>query len=174
MRYNRLPDPIRARVVSCLVEGLGVRPTARVCGIAINSVQAILRDVAPRCRRNHDERVRNLTSVKKIEADEAWAFCHAREANVPKAHKGEWGYGDVWVWTAIDADSKIIPSYMLGRRQTYDAARFMSDLEGRIPQRFELNTDGHNAYWAALGVFNSDGSPTDPGIDYAQVVKRYE
>jgi IS1 family transposase len=159
-------------VIGCLVEGLGVRPTARAQGIAINSVQAILRDVAPRCRRSHDEKVRHLPTTR-IEADEAWAFCHAREANVPKSHKGEWGYGDVWVWTAIDADTKIIPSYMLGRRRTYDAGRFLLDLSERIDHRFQLDTDAHNAYWAAIGIF-SDEANGDPGIDYARVVKRFE
>src|SRR5437763_14420687 len=93
---------VRRRAVSCIAEGLGVRPTARVVGVAINTVQGIIRDVGPRCRRLHDEKVRNL-ACSRIEADELHAFCYARKQHLPEHLRGTFGYGDLWTWPAVGA-----------------------------------------------------------------------
>lgn len=172
MLYNRTSDKTRAQIVASLVEGTGVRATARIVGCAINTVQAVVRDVGPRCRRNHDEMVRNL-STTRVQADEMWGFCFCREGRIPKDRKGEFGIGDVWMWSAIDANTRLVVSYMVGRRQRTDAYSFLRDLRDRLRHRVQLDTDAHNAYWSAMGVFNPDGTD-DPGIDYARVVKHFQ
>lgn len=119
---NRLDAATRARVLSCLLEGLGVRPCSRATGVAVNTIQGLIRTMGPVCAAIHDELVRNLPT-KRIQADESWAFCYAREKNVPEDKKGTFGYGDVWAWTALDPDHKIVVSHHVGRR----------DMEGRLP-----------------------------------------
>src|SRR5262245_24484034 len=126
MRFNRLSDETRARVVGCLVEGMGVRSTARANGIAINSVQAIIRDVGPRCRCNHDRIVCDLKTTR-VQADEMWGFVGCRDANVPAHRRGEFGIGDAWMWLALDRDARLVASYMVGKRQSADAHAFLAD-----------------------------------------------
>jgi IS1 family transposase len=163
---NRLSVEDRARIVSCLVEGMGVRPTARVVGVSVNTVQKLIRDLAPACWRYHDEKVRGL-SCEKIQADEAWAFNYCREKNVVRAKAAPKAAGDVWVWTAICAQTKIVPTWYVGDRDSEAAWAFMGDLGHRIEGRFELNTDGLPAY--RHGLMNANSSR----IDYAQIVKTY-
>jgi IS1 family transposase len=163
---NRLSDEKRTAVVGCLVEGLSIRATVRMTGVAKNTVAKLIVDIGNACSEYQDEKLRGL-SCKRIQADEIWSFCYAKQKNVPEEHRGEYGYGDVWTWTAICADTKLVPCWLVGERTSEDCRDFMGDLAGRLSNRIQLTTDGlalyTNAVEAAFG----------PDIDYAQLHKIY-
>lgn len=115
---NRLSTEQRAKVVSVLVEGNSLRATARITGVARMTVEKLLRDLGTACKQHHDATVRNLRS-KHIQCDEIWSFVGAKQKNVPEAKRGQWG--DIWTWTALDADSKLIVGYRVGQRTAIDA-----------------------------------------------------
>jgi IS1 family transposase len=163
---NRLSTDKRAQIVGCLVEGMSIRATCRVTGAAKNTVTKLLVDLGTACSGYMDEALRELP-CRRVECDEIWSFCHAKAKNVPADHHGEWGYGDVWTWTAIDADTKLVPTFLVGRRDTTDAYRFMTDLAGRLEHRVQLTTDAHKPYLTAVEeAFGSE-------IDYAMLQKLY-
>ncbi len=163
---NRLPVEKRAQILSMLVEGNSLRATTRMAGCSINTVSKLLLDVGEACTAYQDRTLRDLP-CKTIQADEIWAFCYAKAKNVPEEHKGEFGYGDVWTWTAICADTKLIPSWQVGERNLDDCWTFMEDLKGRLSGRIQLSTDGHATYRGTVGlIFGGD-------IDWAQQVKEY-
>jgi len=163
---NRLSTEQRVRVVAALVEGNSIRATCRMTGAAKNTVVKLLVDLGEACGRYQDREWRGLT-CRRIQCDEIWSFCHAKEKNVPAEHKGEFGYGDVWTWTAIDADSKLVLSWCIGGRDSYTALAFMQDVARRLTQRVQLSTDGLKVYLAAVERAFGDN------IDYAQVQKIY-
>jgi len=163
---NRLSTEQRVRVVAALTEGNSIRATCRMTGVAKNTVIKLLVELGEVCGRYQDKELRGLT-CRRIQCDEIWSFCHAKEKNVPAEHKGEFGYGDVWTWTAIDADSKLILSWCIGGRDSYTALAFMQDVARRLTQRVQLTTDGHKAYLDAVErAFGQD-------IDYAMLQKLY-
>ena len=163
---NQLTTEKRTAVVRCLVEGNSIRSTCRMTGIARNTVAKLLLDLADGCAKYHDEHVRGLDS-KVIQCDEIWSFVGMKEKNVPREKLGEFGYGDVWLWTALDADSKLIVSYMLGMRDAESARDFMFDVADRLANRVQLTTDGHKVYLKAVR------EAFDNQIDYAMLVKTY-
>lgn len=163
---NCLSTPDRVRVVAALVEGCSIRSTVRMTGVAKNTIVKLLANLGTACAAYHDEKVRGLT-CKRIQCDEIWAFCYAKQKNVPEDKKGTFGYGDVWTWTGIDADTKLIVSYMLGRRDATYANAFMQDVAERVVNRIQLTTDGLRSYLDA--VYNAFGSD----IDYAMLIKVY-
>jgi len=124
---NRLSIEERARILACLVEGNSIRATCRMTGAAKGTVIKLLADAGAACAEYHDKHVRNLT-CKQIQCDEIWSFCYSKEANVPAELKGQFGIGDVWTWTAIDADTKLIVSYGVDRRDPDAAQAFIQDL----------------------------------------------
>lgn len=135
-------------------------------GVAKNTVLKLLRDIGKVCAAYHDEKVRNL-STKRVECDEVWSFCYAKRKNVPEDKRGQFGLGDVWTWTALDSDSKLIISYLVGLRDAGYAFEFMTDIATRLANRVQLTTDGHKAYLEAVeGAFGAD-------IDYAMLQKIY-
>lgn len=135
-------------------------------GVAKNTIVKLLADLGEACSEYQDKAFRNL-KCRKIQCDEIWSFCHAKEKNVPKKKQGKFGYGDVWTWTAIDADTKLVPSWLVGRRNAKAAKVFMEDLASRLANRVQLTTDGHRAYLEAVeNAFGSD-------IDYAMLIKIY-
>ena len=135
-------------------------------GVAKNTVLKLLADLGSACLDYQDATLRNL-NLRYIECDEIWEFCYAKEKNVPAEHKGEFGYGDVWTWTALDAATKLIPCWHVGRRDGRDAWDFISNLRSRLSTRAQLTTDGHRAYLQAVeGVFGSE-------VDYAMLTKLY-
>ena len=143
-----------------------MRAISRTVGCSINTVTKLLVDAGEACAAYHDETVRNVR-VKRVECDEIWSFWYAKEKNVEKAKAAPKGAGDVWTWTAIDADSKMILAYEIGDRSAETAYDFMLNLSRRIDGRVQLTTDGHGAYLEAVeDVFGGD-------IDYAQLVKQY-
>ncbi len=163
---NRLCLQDRARILGCLVEGNSLRATTRMVSCSINTVTKLLVDVGTACGIYQNEVFRNL-SCKRIQVDEIWSFCYAKEKNVPEGKRGILGYGDVYTWTALCADSKLVPSFMVGRRDVELAKLFISDLSQRLANRVQITTDGHKAYLKAVeGAFGSD-------VDYAMLVKLY-
>lgn len=163
---NKLSTEKRVQVIRCLVEGNSIRSTVRITGIAKNTVVKLLKDVGKVCSEYQDKAFRNLT-CKRLQCDEIWSFCYAKEKNVPAKLKGQFGYGDIWTWTAIDADTKLVPSWLIGARSYETAKLFIDDLASRLKNRVQLTTDGHKAYIEA--VEDSFG----PDIDYAMLIKIY-
>jgi transposase-like protein len=163
---NRLSTQQRARIVACLVESNSIRATCRMTGAAKNTVLKLLVDLGRACSEYQDGAFRGLT-CKRIQCDEVWAFVYAKQKNVPEEHAGEYGYGDVYTWTAICADCKLVPSWLVGERNEVDAAAFIKDLSDRLAHRVQLTTDGHKPYLEAVeSVFGAD-------IDYAMLIKLY-
>lgn len=163
---NRLDIKKRTQILSCLVEGNSLRSTSRIVGVSINTVVKLLCEVGEASSVYQNKTLRNLSS-KRIQCDEIWSFCYSKEKNVPKDKRGIFGYGDVWTWTAIDADSKLVMSYCVGTRDARFAKEFIDDLASRLNHRVQLSTDGHSSYLEAIeGAFGAD-------IDYAMLIKIY-
>lgn len=163
---NKLSPQERAQVLNCLVEGNSIRATVRLTGVAKNTVTKLLVDVGKACREYQDKALRNLP-CKRVQVDEVWAFCYAKQKNLPPEKAGQFGYGDMWTWTAICADTKLVPSWMVGNRDAEWASAFMNDLAGRLVDRVQLTSDGHRPYLQAVaGAFGNE-------IDYAMLDKLY-
>jgi IS1 family transposase len=161
---NQLSTAARATVVSVLVEGNSLRGTTRITGVARMTVEKLLRDLGTACAQYHDAHVCGL-KAKRIQCDEIWSFVGAKQKNVPADKRDVWG--DCWTWTAIDPDSKLIVSYMVGPRTPPMAYEFMKDVAARVDSQVQLTTDG--LYWYVDAVDNAFG--TD--VDYAMVEKHY-
>jgi IS1 family transposase len=163
---NQLTNEKRVRVIAALVEGNSIRSTVRMTGVAKNTIVKLLADIGQACGRYHDKVMVNLP-CKRLQVDEIWSFCRAKAKNVPEEHKGEFGWGDVWTWTAIDADTKIVPQWLVGLRDADWANAFVSDLAYRLKSRVQLTSDGHKPYLNAVeDAFGGE-------IDYAMLVKQY-
>jgi IS1 family transposase len=166
-KMNKLSTEKRTQIISCLVEGNSLRATARMCDVAFNTVLKFIPEIGAACDEYQDKAFRNL-KCKRIQCDEIWTFCYAKEKNVPEDKKGTFGYGDVWTWVALDADTKLVPSFMVGNRDAKSAKIFMDDLAERLADRVQLTTDGYKVYLEAVdNAFGGD-------IDYAMLVKTYE
>jgi IS1 family transposase len=140
---NRLSADKRAQVIASLVEGNSIRATVRMTGVAKNTVTKLLVDMGTVCSVHQDRGMRDLT-CKRIQCDEIWAFVGSKEKNVPLDKRGEWG--DVWTWVALDADTKLVPTYRVGGRDAQEAQLFMQDIASRLSHRVQLTTDGHRPY----------------------------
>ena len=162
---NRLTINARCQVVGALVEGVSINATCRMTGVAKHTVLKLLKDMGCVCADYHNKHVRNLR-VRRVQADEIWAFVYGKDKNLTM-EQVQAGAGSVWTWTALDADTKLIVSYMLGDRGASTAQSFMRDVAGRIANRIQLTTDGHRVYADAVeSAFGAD-------IDYAMLVKIY-
>ena len=143
-----------------------MRSVSRVAGVSINTVSKLLVEAGVACAAYHDEAVRDV-HASRVQCDEIWSFCYAKEKNVARAKAAPKGSGDVWTWTAIEADVKLIISWEVGDRTSATAIEFMDDLRDRLANRVQLTTDGHKAYLEAVeGAFGGD-------VDYAQLIKLY-
>lgn len=142
---NRLNNEKRTQVVRALVEGNSIRATVRMTGVAKNTITKLLVELGEACTEFQDGELQGLTT-KRVQCDEIWSFCYAKQKNVPTDHQGEFGYGDVWTWTAIDADSKLCLSWQIGSRDLPDAEMFIHDVWSRLSNRVQLTTDGWHAY----------------------------
>jgi IS1 family transposase len=163
---NKLPAAKRAQILAMLCEGSSVQATARVCDVAFNSIVKLLEDAGKACEAFHDATVRNVIS-KRVQCDEIWSFVYAKQRNVATAKAAPDGAGDIWTWTALDADSKLIIAYAVGGRDAQYANAFMQDVADRIATRVQMTTDGHKAYLDAVeGAFGA-------AIDFATLVKIY-
>mgnify|MGYP000977554427 CR=1 FL=1 len=163
---NRLGNEDRVRVISCLVEGNSIRSTARITGIAKNTIAKLLVEIGAAYSKYQDETFRNL-KLSRIQCDEIWSFVYAKQENVTVEMLADKHAGDVWTWTAIDAETKLILCWMIGGRDAAAAHAFICDLACRLSNRVQLTTDGHKAYLTTVdGAFGND-------VDYAMLVKIY-
>jgi IS1 family transposase len=163
---NKLDHAKRTQILSMLCEGSSMRSITRVADVSLNTVSKLLIDAGKACAVYHDEHVRDV-KASRIQCDEIWSFCYSKQKNVAGAKAAPEGAGDTWTWTAIDADSKLIVSYLVGGRDGEYALALMDDLRSRLANRVQLTTDGHRAYLEAVeGAFGGD-------VDFAQLVKIY-
>lgn len=163
---NKLPLAKRVQVLSMLCEGSSMRSISRVVDVSINTVTKLLEDAGRACAEHHEQTVRGV-KAKRVQCDEIWAFCYAKEKNIVTANAAPEDAGDVWTWTAIEADTKLIISYLVGGRDAGYANEFMDDVAGPLANRVQLTTDGHKTYLDAVeGAFGAD-------IDYAMLIKLY-
>ena len=152
---NKLSLECKARVIRVLCEGNSICSTALITGTSIVTLVKLLREVGTACLEYQDKRMRNLP-CRRIQCDEIWSFCYAKDKNVPEDKHGQFGYGDIWTWVALDADTKLVPSWFVGLRNANYAFEFMKDLEDRLANRVQLTTDGHHAYLNAVeGIFSA-------------------
>jgi len=163
---NRLSEEQRVLVIKALVEGNSLRATAHLTGVARMTVEKLLRDLSAVCIAYQNKHLRNLT-CKRIQCDDIWSFAYAKQKNVPAGKQNQFGYGDVWTWVAIDADSKLAVSWLVGDRSAKSAFALMDDLASRLSHRVQLTTDGHRVYLDAVE------STFGAGIDYSMLVKIY-
>lgn len=163
---NKLPLAKRAQILNLLCEGMSMRAVARIVDVSFNTVAKALIDAGTVCAQMHDEMVQGVTA-SRVQCDEIWAFNYCKARTVPTAKAAPSDAGDIWTWTAIDSDSKLIISYLVADRSGQAAIELMDDLRSRIVNRVQLSTDGHRAYLEAVeSAFGGD-------VDYAQVVKMY-
>src|SRR5712692_7233976 len=164
---NRLPLTRRAQIVGLLCEGTSLRSASRLADVSINTVTKLLVDLGAACEEYQDLTLRNL-KCRRIQCDEIWSFVYAKQKNVPESMAGTFGVGDVWTWVAIDADTKLVPSWAVGRRDGFTAQAFIADLADRLATRVQLTSDGLKVYLEA--VENAFGTE----VDFAMLVKMYE
>jgi IS1 family transposase len=163
---NRLSTEKRAQIIGCLVEGNSIRATVRMTGAAKNTITKLLADLGEACAEYQDGVLQDLP-CKVIEVDEIWSYCYAKQKNVPEQFKGTPGYGDVWTFTAICADTKLAPTWLVGERTSDDAEFFLTDLASRLEGRVQLSTDGHAIYEGTVGPSFRHN------VDWAQIQKHY-
>ena len=163
---NKLPLKTRSLILRMLCEGQSMRATARLADVSFNTVAKLLIDAGMVCAELHDELVQGVTA-RHVQCDEIWAFTYAKQKNIATAKAAPTEAGDTWTWTALDSDSKLIVSWLVGGRDGENAIAFMDDLRSRLANRVQLTTDGHKAYLEAVeGAFGGD-------VDYAQLIKLY-
>jgi len=163
---NRLSTERRCQIVRCLVEGNSIRATCRITGAAKGTVLKLLRDIGAACAAYHDEHVHTL-SCERVQVDEQWCFCYSKQKNVPAEFQGVRGYGDSWTWVALDADSKLVPSWYVSDRDAESCFVFLSDLASRLNDRIQLTSDGYRPYLTEVySVFGQD-------VDFAQLEKYF-
>jgi IS1 family transposase len=163
---NILTTEKRVAVVNCLVEGCSIRSTTRLTGVAKDTVLKLLKHVGEVCIDYQDAVLRNL-SCKRLELDEIWCFCYAKDKNLPDSMKGSPGVGSMWTWTALDAETKLVPSWRLGARDAANAHAFIRDLADRLSGRVQLTTDGNRVYVDAVEEYMGGE------VDFAQLIKQY-
>lgn len=166
MDMNRLDTKKRAQIVAALVEGNSLRATARLADVAFNTVLRFLPEIGEACRDYQNRAFRNLT-CRRVQVDECWSFINAKRNNVPDQHKDKQEWGDIWTWVAIDADTKLVPAWLVGNRDFRCAMEFLTDLKSRLATRVQLSSDGFRPYFRAVEeTFQGE-------IDYAIVTKIY-
>ena len=165
---NKLPTAKRTQILSMLIEEMSMPSITRITGVSINTVAKLLNDAGHACAAYHHEQVRGIRGHRRIECDEIWALVYAKERAVPHATAAPDGAGDAWTFTAIDADAKLILSYLVsGERDGQTALAFMDDIRSRLENRPQLSTNGLVVYQEAVeGAFGGD-------VDFAQVIKQY-
>jgi IS1 family transposase len=166
VNMNKLTTTKRAEILGLLVEGNSLRAASRLADCSINTVTKLLVDVGTACAEYQDKTLRNLP-CKRVQADEIWSFVYAKQKNIPQEKRHIFGFGDVWTWTAIDADTKLIVNFMVGPRELGVAYEFIHELAGRLANRVQLTTDGHKVY------LNAVESAFAGNVDYAQLTKIY-
>lgn len=163
---NKLDKKRRAQVVAALVEGASINSVVRMTGVSKPTILKLLADLGTACAKYQDEKLCGLP-CKRVQADEVWSFCYAKDKNLPEELQGKFGFGSVWTWTALCADTKLMIAWLVGERSAVYAEKFMADVASRLAHRVQLTTDGHRPYLQAVeGAFGSE-------IDYAMLEKLY-
>jgi len=163
---NKLPRDKRVQILSLLCEGMSLRSVTRITGVSINTVTKLLVDAGKACSDYQDKHLRRLAS-KRVQVDEIWAFCYAKQRNVAAAKAAPDQAGDLWTWTAIDADTKLAISWLVGSRDAEAARVFMDDVAGRLAERVQLTSDAFSVYLTTVAdAFGRN-------VDYAQLLKKY-
>ena len=163
---NRLSLQERTKILGYLTEGMSMRAASRLADVSINTVTKLLVDVGTACEAYQIENIKSI-AAKRVQCDEIWSFVGAKESNVPPNAQGQFGRGDVYTWVALDSDSKLVISWLVGKRTASYANAFMKDVAARLANRVQLTTDGHKGYLSAVeGAFGID-------VDYAMLVKLY-
>ncbi len=163
---NKLPHEKRSQALQMMAEGISLRAMTRLTGISRTTLIKLLED-AGQAFSEYQDRILVSLPCKRIQVDEAWAFCYAKQKNVQAAKAAPEGAGDIWTWVGLDADTKLVASWYVGGRDSEAAATFIDDLAPRLASRVQLTSDGHKAYLEAVeGAFGDD-------VDYAQLVKLY-
>lgn len=163
---NKIDRARRIQVLTALCEGVSMRAAGRLAGVAYNSVASLLRDAGEACEAFHDATVRKVRS-RRVQCDEIWSFCYAKQKNVATAKAAPEQAGDLWTWLGLDADHKLIVSFQVGARDAFVAKALMDDMVSRLAFRVQMTTDGHKPYLEAVeGAFGAD-------IDFAQLIKIY-
>lgn len=165
-KYSIRPLEQRWMVVRCLVDGVSIRATTRITGVAKNTIQKLTRDLGEAVLAYQDNVLVNLP-CKRLELDEIWCFCYAKDKNLPDRMRGQPGVGSMWTWTALDAESKLIVSWQLGARDAANAHAFLSDVQERLANRVQVTSDGNSTYLEAIET--SFGC----AIDYAMLIKQF-
>lgn len=166
IRMNRLSKQERSRILALMAEGTSIRSITRLTGFSKNTVTKFMVDAGQAVADYQDRVLRNLP-CKRVQVDEIWAFCYAKAKNVAAAKAAPKQAGDLWTWVAIDADTKLVPSWLVGGRDAEYAHEFMQDLAARMANRIQLTSDGHKAYLTAVEeAFGCD-------VDFAQLIKLY-
>lgn len=164
---NKLPTAKRAAILTMLCEGASMRSVSCMADVSINTVAKLLQDAGETCAEHHDEAVRGV-KAKRVQCDGVWSFCYGKQKNVAAAKTAPADAGDVWTWTALDTDSKLIVSYLIGGRDAGYVQEFMQDVTGRLANRVQFTTDGHKAHLMAVdAAFGVD-------VDYAMLEKIYD
>ena len=163
---NKLSKERRAQILEMMVEGVSIRAISRLTGASKNTVTKLLIETGQACSDYQDKTLRNL-NCQRVQVDEIWSFVYSKQRNVPEEFQGHFGYGDVWTWTAIDADTKLVPSWFVGSRNAVAAHIFIDDLASRLSNRIQLTSDGHNPY--LMAVDSAFGGEVDNSI----LVKMY-
>jgi IS1 family transposase len=162
---NTLTHEKRCAVVRCLVDGCSIRATTRITGVAKNTIQKLTRELGEACLQYHDNVVRNV-KAQRVQCDEIWCFCYAKDKNLPDNMRGEPGVGSMWTWTALDADTKLMIAWKLGARDAATAHAFIRDVQERLANRVQLTTDGNIVYLEAVLDYFAE-------IDFATIQKIY-
>ena len=166
---NQLDTDTRVRIVSALIEGVGINATARMVGVSKNTILKLLRELGAACEAFHDEKVVGLR-CKHIQCDEIWSFVHCKAANTPSHLQGVYGVGDVWTWTAVDADTRLMVQWTVGLRDADTAHDFMQNIRARLSERVQISTDGFRAYGNAI----ANNFDVDTFSSWAKCIKTYE
>ena len=163
---NKLPSEKRAQILHLLCEGNSLRATSRLADVAYNSVAKLFVEASKACLDYQDRTLRNL-KCRRVQLDEIWSFVYAKQKNVSRAKAAPIDAGDVWTWVAIDAETKLVPSWRIGDRSSETAIAFVDDLAKRLANRVQVTSDGHKAYLEAIeGAFGGD-------VDYGMLIKIY-
>ena len=166
LSMNKLPTKQRAQILGMMVEGMAIRAISRMTGASKNTIVKLLADAGAACLAYQDAHLRNLP-CKRLQLDEIWSFNYCKQATVANARNAPEGAGDVWTWTAIDADTKLVPSWYIGRRDSEAAIEFICDLKQRLAKRVQITSDGHKAYLKGMeAAFGGQ-------VDYAILTKIY-
>lgn len=163
---NTLTHEKRCAVIRCLVDGCSIRATTRITGVAKNTIQKLTKELGEAVLEYHDKVVQKVKS-QRVQCDEIWCFCHAKDKNLPDEMRGMPGVGSVWTWTALDADSKLMVGWRLGARDAANAYAFIQDVAARLTNRIQLTTDGNVVYLDAVDAHLLGN------VDYAMLQKLY-